>query len=120
MDRFDTPIQLLPKPPKLPGITEAGPGRLPLEAGQQYRFSFNMGACIGCHTCEVACAEQNGLPPEVSWRKVREGGGRLIPHHEALPSVAGLQPLSRAGLFGRVSNGRLYQARQRHSEASRR
>lgn len=79
MDRFDTPIQLLPKPPKLPGITEAGPGRLPLEAGQQYRFSFNMGACIGCHTCEVAYAEQNGLRPEVSWRKVGEVDGGSFP-----------------------------------------
>jgi formate dehydrogenase iron-sulfur subunit len=79
MNRFDTPVQLLPKPPKLHGITEAGPGRLPLEAGQQYRFSFNMGACIGCHTCEVACAEQNGLPPEVSWRKVGEVEGGSFP-----------------------------------------
>ena len=61
------------------GITEAGPGRLPLEPGQQYRFTFDMGACIGCHTCEVACAEQNGLPPEVSWRRVGEVEGGSFP-----------------------------------------
>jgi formate dehydrogenase iron-sulfur subunit len=79
LDRFDTPVQLLPKPPKLHGITEAGPDRLPLEPGQQYRFTFNMGSCIGCHTCEVACAEQNGLPPEVSWRKVGEVEGGSFP-----------------------------------------
>jgi Fe-S-cluster-containing dehydrogenase component/DMSO reductase anchor subunit len=48
------------------------PELLPLEAGQQYRFGFDMGACIGCHSCEVACAEQNGLPPDTVWRRVGE------------------------------------------------
>jgi formate dehydrogenase iron-sulfur subunit len=79
LDRFDTPVQLLPKPKGLYGITELGPERLALESGQQYRFSFNMGACIGCHSCEVACAEQNGLPPEVSWRRVGEVEGGSFP-----------------------------------------
>ena len=31
-----------------------------------------MDACIGCHSCEVACAEQNGLPPGTTWRRVGE------------------------------------------------
>jgi formate dehydrogenase iron-sulfur subunit len=31
-----------------------------------------MDACIGCHSCEVACAEQNGLPPGTAWRRVGE------------------------------------------------
>lgn len=79
LDMFDTPVQLLPKPRGLDGITELGPERLALEPGQQYRFSFNMGACIGCHSCEVACAEQNGLPPEVTWRKVGEVEGGSFP-----------------------------------------
>ena len=49
-----------------------GPELLPLNAGEQYRFTFAMDACIGCHSCEVACAEQNGLPPGTAWRRVGE------------------------------------------------
>jgi len=55
-----------------PERRQNGPELLPLEAGQQYRFGFDMGACIGCHSCEVACAEQNGLPPDTVWRRVGE------------------------------------------------
>ena len=50
----------------------AGPELLPLDAGEHYRFVFDMNACIGCHSCEVACAEQNGNPVSVNWRKVGE------------------------------------------------
>jgi DMSO reductase iron-sulfur subunit len=49
-----------------------GPELLPLQAGEQYRFTFAMDACIGCHSCEVACAEQNGLPADTAWRRVGE------------------------------------------------
>ena len=52
--------------------TEARPALLPLEDGEQYRFGFEMSACIGCHSCEVACAEQNGLPAGTVWRRVGE------------------------------------------------
>ncbi|HEV8295897.1 MAG TPA: DmsC/YnfH family molybdoenzyme membrane anchor subunit [Acidimicrobiales bacterium] len=62
------------------GVTDAGPALLPLDAGQQYRFTFNMSACIGCHACEVACAEQNNLPVEVSWRRVGDIEGGAYPH----------------------------------------
>ncbi|MPY94746.1 MAG: 4Fe-4S ferredoxin [Acidimicrobiia bacterium] len=54
------------------GITPRGPELLALDAGEQYRFAFSMSACIGCHSCEVACAEQNGLPPGTAWRRVGE------------------------------------------------
>jgi formate dehydrogenase iron-sulfur subunit len=54
------------------GFTHRGPELLPLDAGQQYRFGFSMDACIGCHSCEVACAEQNGLPDGTTWRRVGE------------------------------------------------
>jgi formate dehydrogenase iron-sulfur subunit len=57
------------------GIGPEGPELLPLDAGEQYRFGFDMGACIGCHSCEVACAEQNGLPPGTTWRRVGEVEG---------------------------------------------
>ncbi len=50
----------------------AHPDLLALDAGEQYRFGFNMNACIGCHSCEVACAEQNGLPAGTVWRRVGE------------------------------------------------
>ncbi|WP_456392913.1 DmsC/YnfH family molybdoenzyme membrane anchor subunit, partial [Nitratifractor sp.] len=43
-----------------------------LKPGQQYRFHFDMTACVGCHCCEVACNEQNGNPAEIKWRRVGE------------------------------------------------
>jgi len=59
-------------PVEVEGITPRGPDLLALDAGEQYRFGFDMNACIGCHSCEVACAEQNGLPAGTSWRRVGE------------------------------------------------
>jgi formate dehydrogenase iron-sulfur subunit len=53
----------------------SSPELLPLDAGEQYRFSFAMDSCVGCHSCEVACAEQNGLPAITSWRRVGEFEG---------------------------------------------
>lgn len=55
------------------------PELLPLDAGEQYRFGFSMSACIGCHSCEVACAEQNGLPEGTVWRRVGEVEGGTFP-----------------------------------------
>ena len=48
--------------------------------GEQYRFHFDMSKCIGCRCCEVACAEQNGNPFEINWRKVGEIEGGSYPH----------------------------------------
>jgi Fe-S-cluster-containing dehydrogenase component/DMSO reductase anchor subunit len=31
-----------------------------------------MDLCVGCHACEVACAEQNALPAHTQWRRVGE------------------------------------------------
>ena len=56
----------------VPGISERGPDLLPLERGEQYRFTFAMDACVGCHSCEVACAEQNDTPVDAAWRRVGE------------------------------------------------
>lgn len=44
----------------------------PLKDGEQYRFHFDMTACVGCHCCEVACNEQNNNPADVKWRRVGE------------------------------------------------
>jgi formate dehydrogenase iron-sulfur subunit len=79
----EVPVVLVDKPRRvrpLHGVTESGPELLPLDAGQQYRFTFDMGACIGCHSCEVACAEQNGLPADTAWRRVGEVEGGEYPH----------------------------------------
>jgi DMSO reductase iron-sulfur subunit len=52
--------------------------------GEQYRFHFDMSKCIGCRCCEVACAEQNGNPFEINWRKVGEIEGGSYPHTQRL------------------------------------
>src|SRR5688500_15931012 len=60
------------------GLTPAGPAALPTSAprgavaarmplrapsaGEQYRFHLDMGKCIGCKCCVVACNEQNANP----------------------------------------------------------
>jgi len=64
---------------KLTGIDGRGPELLPLDAGEQYRFSFAMDACVGCHSCEVACAEQNNTPVDKAWRRVGELEGGVFP-----------------------------------------
>ncbi len=61
------------------GITERGPDLLPLEPGEQYRFTFAMDACVGCHSCEVACAEQNDTPVDAAWRRVGELEAGVFP-----------------------------------------
>jgi formate dehydrogenase iron-sulfur subunit len=60
-------LRVLPEEPQ--------PELLPLDAGEHYRFSFAMDSCVGCHSCEVACAEQNGLPAGTAWRRVGEFEG---------------------------------------------
>src|SRR6187401_2912576 len=54
------------------------PGRTP-DAGEQYRFHFDMGKCIGCKCCVVACNEQNGKPAEINWRRVGDIEGGFFP-----------------------------------------
>jgi formate dehydrogenase iron-sulfur subunit len=54
--------------------------QIPLQAGEQYRFHFNMNQCIGCKCCEVACHEQNNNPATVKWRKVGELEGGEFPN----------------------------------------
>ena len=73
------PVALLGSPPADPGRHVREPELLPLDAGEQYRFGFAMDACIGCHSCEVACAEQNDIPIELAWRRVGELEGGEFP-----------------------------------------
>ncbi len=54
------------------------PQRAP-QAGEQYRFHFDMSKCIGCRCCEVACSEQNANPVERNWRRVGELEGGSYP-----------------------------------------
>jgi len=51
----------------------------PPDAGEQYRFHFDMSKCIGCRCCEVACSEQNDNPIERNWRRVGEIEGGSYP-----------------------------------------
>ena len=70
----------LPAPTRRRPPAPSPPTLLALDAGEQYRFGFAMNACIGCHSCEVACAEQNGLPAGTVWRRVGEIEGGEHPH----------------------------------------
>ena len=62
-----------------PALVEALIPSRPLEAGEQYRFHFDMTKCIGCRSCEVACNEQNGNPADIKWRRVGELEGGVYP-----------------------------------------
>ena len=65
-----------------PPETIAAPALIPdrpLEAGEQYRFHFNMNKCIGCRSCEIACNEQNGNPADIRWRRIGEIEGGTYP-----------------------------------------
>jgi formate dehydrogenase iron-sulfur subunit len=69
--------------PAVPLPAGAPAARMPLRApgaGEQYRFHFDMGKCIGCKCCVVACNEQNGNPASINWRRVGELEGGFFPH----------------------------------------
>ncbi|MGH9149123.1 MAG: DmsC/YnfH family molybdoenzyme membrane anchor subunit, partial [Acidimicrobiales bacterium] len=72
MTLLDQPVAFTRRRQAPAGIGSHGPALLPLAAGEQYRFTFEMTACVGCHSCEVACAEQNGTPVDEAWRRVGE------------------------------------------------
>ena len=57
---------------------ERMPDRAPGD-GEQYRFHVDMGTCIGCKCCVVACNEQNGNPAPINWRRVGEIEGGWFP-----------------------------------------
>jgi Fe-S-cluster-containing dehydrogenase component/DMSO reductase anchor subunit len=68
------PVTTRPPAPGPPRMPDRKPG-----PGEQYRFHFDMGACIGCKCCVVACNEQNGNPAELNWRRVGEIEGGWYP-----------------------------------------
>jgi formate dehydrogenase iron-sulfur subunit len=59
----------IPTAPTATVVTSLIPTRA-LEAGEQYRFHFDMTKCIGCRSCEIACNEQNGNPADIRWRRI--------------------------------------------------
>ena len=59
----------------VPRMPDRRPG-----AGEQYRFHFDMDACIGCKCCVVACNEQNGNPASINWRRVGDIEGGFYPN----------------------------------------
>lgn len=70
--------------------------RRALQAGEQYRFHFDMTKCIGCKCCVVACNEQNGNPAAINWRRVGELEGGHYPnvqrHHLSMGCNHCLEP----------------------------
>ncbi len=51
-----------------------------LKEKEQYRFHFDLTACVGCHCCEVACNEQNNNPADIKWRRVGEMESGTFPN----------------------------------------
>jgi len=73
--------------PHCASTIDIGEPRIPqrtLQAGEQYRFHFDMTKCIGCKCCVVACNEQNGNPAEINWRRVGEIEGGWYPNTQRL------------------------------------
>jgi formate dehydrogenase iron-sulfur subunit len=66
-------LRVLPTP-SVSRMPQRAPG-----PGEQYRFHVDMGKCIGCKCCVVACNEQNGNPASINWRRVREIEGGWFP-----------------------------------------
>src|SRR5512138_2217096 len=91
-DDGSTIARLTPRSPRDDGRTivpllrrrqgEPSVSRMPDRApgpGEQYRFHVDMGTCIGCKCCVVACNEQNGNPASINWRRVGEIEGGFFP-----------------------------------------
>ena len=38
--------------------------------GRQVGFSLDLGKCVGCGACVVACRIENGVPADLEWRRV--------------------------------------------------
>ena len=51
------------------------------KAIRQLGFIFRVDNCIGCHSCESACSEKNGLPSHMAWRNVGYLEGGIYPDH---------------------------------------
>ena len=41
----------------------------------RYGFAFDLNACMGCHTCTIACKQANNLPNDIMWNTVKTEGG---------------------------------------------
>lgn len=79
-NRYGSPIDLtansgLPAGQSLTINGDTGVGTNP-DRNKQHGFHFTADNCIGCHACEAACSEKNGLPAHLSFRSVGyvEGG----------------------------------------------
>ncbi|MBR5474688.1 MAG: 4Fe-4S dicluster domain-containing protein [Lachnospiraceae bacterium] len=44
----------------------------------RYGFAVDLQACIGCHTCSVACKNANNLPNDMWWLNVLTVGGEAM------------------------------------------
>ena len=96
---------LTKRTPSTPAVPRRASGPVPLadrmpkralEPGEQYRFHFDMGKCIGCKCCVVACNEQNGNPATINWRRVGDIEGGFFPavaqHHLSMGCNHCLEP----------------------------
>ena len=44
----------------------------------RYRLFIQYDLCFGCHACEVACQQENGLPAGRKWIRVKQVGPKRV------------------------------------------
>ena len=88
--------------------------------GRAVPLPFAMDACVGCHSCEVACAEQNGLPPGTAWRRVGEIEGGEYPHTRRFHLSMSCNHCLDPACLDRLPHQRLREAGQRGGGPPRR
>ena len=63
-------------------------------------FYFDMTACIGCRTCQVACKDKNDLEMGVIFRRLSDFEVGEYPAVQYLPLLRLVQPLREARVRG--------------------
>lgn len=73
-------------------------------------FYFNMQACIGCRTCQIACKDKNDLPLGVFYRRVRSFEAGSFPEPSVFNFSAACNHCKSPGCVRACPTGAMYVA----------